>query len=599
MKRRLAVALVVLTTTSVFAQTVSKQLQDMKDAIAAQQQQIMQLQQQVQNRDQAIRQLQQQIANLPAPAAAPPAAPNCCDEVGALQHDVADMKVVDTNTINELQETQKRVAALESPLAIRYKGITITPGGFLAAETVWRQRAEGADINTNLNGIFYPGASQAHTDEFYGSGRQSRVSMLAQGKLDNMAMTGYVEADFLGSGTTSNNNESNSYVLRQRQVWGQAALSNGWSFTGGQMWSLVTETKVGEDNRTEATPLTIDPQYTVGFSWARQYAFRIVKNFNNKTWFGFSVENSQETLTAHGNTANSFLIGSQGNSGGLYNAAINGCSSTLSGTPVSSVTTTCTNLANYSFNPSPDFVGKLVFQPGFGHYEIFGVATQFRDRVFPNAGATPASAAGAHNSSTWTGGGGVNARWSVLQKHVDIGFHGLGGRGLGRYGTAGLSDVTVAPNGELVPIRSYQGLLTLEYHSPKWDWYGDGGIEYAGRAEFPNSKGVYNIGYGAINVSNLGCNTETLPSSGLTAGFNPGSLANCTADTKDIWEGTLGFWYKFYNGPKGRLQMGLQYSYVTKTAWAGEGAVNPIPKGPVNPTAIDNMFFTSFRYYLP
>ncbi|MGO9518925.1 MAG: hypothetical protein ACLPND_17975 [Candidatus Korobacteraceae bacterium] len=607
MKRRLALALVVLSTTSVFAQSVSKQLQDMKDAISAQQQQIMQLQQQVQNRDQAITALQGQVSQAQAAAQAAQAAADAAKrgeqsenpEIRALQHDVADMKVVDANTVNELQETQKRVAGLESPLAIHYKGITITPGGFLAAETVWRQRAEGADINTNLNGIFYPGASQAHLSEFYGSGRQSRVSMLAQGKLDHMTMTGYVEADFLGSGTTSNNNESNSYLLRQRQVWGQAALSNGWSFTGGQMWSLVTETKVGEDNRTEATPLTIDPQYTVGFSWARQYAFRAVKNFNNKMWFGFSVENSQETATAHGNTANSFLIGSQGNSGGLYNAAINGCSSSLSGNPVSSVTTTCTNLANYSFNPSPDFVGKLAFQPGFGHYEIFGVLTQFRDRVFPDAGLATPSAAGAYNSSTWTGGGGANARWSVWQKRVDIGLHGLGGRGLGRYGTAGLSDVTVAPNGQLVPLRSYQGLLTLEYHSPKWDWYGDGGVEYAGRAEFPNSKGVYNIGYGAINVSNLGCNTETLPSSGLTAGFNPGGLANCTADTKDIWEGTLGFWYKPYNGPKGRLQMGLQYSYVTKTAWAGEGAVRPIPKGPVNPTAIDNMIFTSFRYYLP
>ena len=98
------------------------------------------------------------------------------------------------NTANELQETQKRVAGLESPLAIHYKGITITPGGFLAAETVWRQRAEGADINTPLNGIPYPGASQAHMSEFYGSGRQSRISLLAQGKLDNMTMTGYVES---------------------------------------------------------------------------------------------------------------------------------------------------------------------------------------------------------------------------------------------------------------------------------------------------------------------------------------------------------------------------------------------------------------------
>jgi len=108
---------------------------------------------------------------------------------------------------------------LESPLAIHYKGITITPGGFLAAETVWRQHAEGADINTGLNSIPYSGSSQAHMAEFYGSGRQSRISMLAQGKLENMNLTGYVETDFLGVGTTSNNNESNSYVMRQRQAW--------------------------------------------------------------------------------------------------------------------------------------------------------------------------------------------------------------------------------------------------------------------------------------------------------------------------------------------------------------------------------------------
>ena len=68
MKRRLALALVVLSTTGVFAQSVSKQLQDMKDAISAQQQQIMQLQQQVQNRDQAIQALQKQVGDAQAAA---------------------------------------------------------------------------------------------------------------------------------------------------------------------------------------------------------------------------------------------------------------------------------------------------------------------------------------------------------------------------------------------------------------------------------------------------------------------------------------------------------------------------------------------------
>jgi hypothetical protein len=620
MKRRLAIALSVAMTTSVFAQTdsqtekpktshrgssapVSKQLEDMKDAISAQQQQIQQLQQQISTRDQAIQQLQQQVsqAEQAAQAAQQSAAAAgqnqngaLADQVNALQHQVSDLSTVSGNTVNELQETQKRVSGLESPLAIHYKGITITPGGFAAAETVWRQRATGSDINTALNSINYDGSSSARMSEFYGSGRQSRLSLLAQGKLENTTMTGYVESDFLGVGITSNNNESDSYVMRFRQFWAQAAMHNGWSFTGGQMWSLVTETKVGEDNRTEATPMTIDPQYTVGFSWARQYGFRVVKDISNKIWLGFSVENSEETITAHGQS-NNYLVGAPGTGGGLYNNGVTGCSTTLnaSGAPV----TTCSPAASYSYNPSPDFIGKLAFQPGFGHYEIFGVLTQFRDRIFPGATLSTPTAAGAYNNSTWTGGGGANARWSLFQKRIDIGLHGLAGQGLGRYGTAGLADATVRPNGSLAPLWSYQGLLTLEYHSAKWDWYGNGGIEDVGRNSVINSKGAP-VGYGALLFNNTGCGIETVPGTAFSTGFSPGSLSNCNGDTKDIVEGTAGFWYKPYNGPKGRLQFGLQYSYLTKQAWSGIGTKRPVPAG-ANPDAIDNMLFTSFRYYLP
>jgi hypothetical protein len=574
----------------------------MKDAISAQQQQIQQLQQQISTRDQAIQQLQSQVtqaqssaqqAQQAANAAANSQSTASADQIGALQHDVTDLKTVSGSTVNELQETQKRVAGLENPLSIHYKGITLTPGGFLAAETVWRQHAEGADINTSFNSIPFSGASGAHMSEFYGSGRQSRLSLLAQGKMDQTDLTGYVEGDFLGTAVTSNNNESNSYVFRQRQAWAQAALHNGWSFTGGQMWSLVTETRQGTDNRTEALPMTIDPQYTVGFSWARQYAFRVSKDLSNKVWLAFSVENSQETVTTHGNTAD-YLFGSQGLAGGLYNSSISSCSTaTVSGSPV----TTCTNNANYSYNPSPDFIGKLVFQPGFGHYEVFGVVSQFRDRVFPDAGLSTPSAAGAYNYSTWTGGYGANARWSFDQKHFDFGLHYLGGRGMGRYGTAGLADAAVSPSGTVAPILSNQGLVTLEYHSQKWDWYANVGSEADARTAFLNSKGKP-VGYGSPLASNAGCGVETLPSSGsgvLSAGFSPGALASCNGDTRNIIEGTIGFWYKPYNGPKGRLQFGPQYSYVDRNSWSGIGG----PYSGPAPNAVDSMFFTSFRYYLP
>src|SRR6202140_2113323 len=262
--------------------TISTQLSEMKQAIDAQQEQIKQLSDLVQSRDQKIQQLEQrldqgQTVATQAQAKADAAVAQDAEEqqsVMALKSDVTDLKMNATNSALTLQETQKRMGDLESPLAIHFKGITITPGGFLAAESVYRNRALGADINTPLNSVSMPGSGQNSVSEFFGSGRQSRISMLAEGKFNDTKLTGYVEADFLSAGVTSNNNESNSYSLRQRQVWGQAALSNGWSFTGGQMWSLVTETKKGGDNRSEALPMTIDPQYNVGFSWGRQYGFR-------------------------------------------------------------------------------------------------------------------------------------------------------------------------------------------------------------------------------------------------------------------------------------------------------------------------------------
>ena len=189
----------------------------------------------------------------------------------------------------------------DEPTSIHYKGVTITPGGFMAAETVWRQKALSADINTPFNSTPFNGASQAHVTEFNASGRQSRFSMLTEGKLDTVKIGGYYETDFLSAGTTSNDNQSNSYTLRMRQFWGQAAFTNGITVTGGQQWSLLTETTKGMDNRTEALPMVIDAQYNVGFSWARQFGFRVTKNFDNKFWLGASIEEAQSTVTVHGN----------------------------------------------------------------------------------------------------------------------------------------------------------------------------------------------------------------------------------------------------------------------------------------------------------
>ena len=581
-------------------------VQELKDAIAAQraalaaqQQQIQELRDELRHKDQAVQQAQTTATDAAGKAdAAQAAAGQQQQTVSSLQTDVTDLKTNMANTIVSVQETQKNLT--ESPTAIHFKGITITPGGFLAAEFVRRSRALASDINTPFNSVTMPGASQSSMSEFFGSGRQSRVSLLAEGKVGSTKMSGYYEADFLSAAVTSNNNQSNSYSLRQRQVWGQAAFDNGWSITGGQMWSLVTETKHGMDNRTEAVPMTIDPAYTVGFSWARQYGLRLVKNFDNKVWFGVAIENPQATVTTHGNTAN-FLVGSAGTNGGLYNGSITTCSTTFTnpiGVVGTTPITTCSPSASYSFNPSPDIVGKFAFEPGFGHYEIFGIYTRFRDRIFPceENFATPEcgnltapSAILASNQSVNGGGFGANARWSFANKRFDVGIHFLGGEGIGRYGSGGLPDASVYSSGALNTLRNYQGLYTVEWHGPKLDVYANAGAEYDARAFSFDPFLNANVGYGAPTFNNSGCGTETLPSNGT--GFLPGGLGKCTADTRVLMEGTVGFWYRVHQGPKGRIQWGPQYSYVSRQAWSGANGLQP--------HGIDQMIFTSFRYYLP
>ncbi|MGD0506961.1 MAG: hypothetical protein ABSA27_04145 [Terriglobales bacterium] len=604
--------------------TVSDQLGEMKQAIDAQQQQIKQLTDLIQSRDQKIQTLEQRLDQ--SQAAATQAQTNADTAVAqtaaqqqavmALKSDVTDLKTTATNSALTLQETQKSIKSeLENPVGIRYKGITITPGGFLAGESVYRNHATGGDA-TAFNSIFMPGSGANAVSEFFGSGRQSQITMLAEGKLSDVKLSGYYEADFLAAGTTSNNNQTNSYVLRQRQAWAAATLNNGWTFTGGQMWTLLNENRKGIDNLSTARPMTIDPNYNVGFSFARQYGFRVVKNFNNHLWLAASLENPQTTFTATNANAN-FALGSDGVGAGLYNPGITACSTTTvnnpttGGNPIS--TTTCTNASNYSFNAMPDIIVKAAAEPGFGHYEVFGVLSRFRDRVYPCAvgtqnptlcdtgagGAIVNSVVGANNYTANGGGVGGNARFSVMNKHVDFGIHALYGNGLGRYAASGLPDATVDPLGRLVPLRTYQGLATLEFHYPKLDVYFYGGEDYVGHHYEVDTLGTgKTVGYGAPSYADGGCYTETLPSASSPSGYNFGGVGSCSGQTQSVIEGTFGFWIKPYNGPKGRFQFGPQYSYVSRNAYAGTNT-STTPVTSVSPHGIDNIFYTSFRYYLP
>jgi hypothetical protein len=570
--------------------SVETQIQQLREDMESQ---INQLKQQLNDSNAQLQAAQQQAAAANAAAAQAQQAAqqqqqqtaDNASAVSNLQGAVSDLKTNSTSLASSIQETQTNIEKkVEHPDAIHFKGITLSPtGSFIEAATVWRSGATGGDINTAFTSIPLQNSNNAQISEFYGTGRQSRLALKAIGKIPSMTMTGYYEADWLGTGITSNNNQSNSYVMRQRQLWAQAKLNSGWQFTGGQMWSLATETTHGLDNGTEILPATIDSQYVAGFVWTRQYGFRVTKDFGNKIWIGASAENA-ETLNPGGSSLpTNLLIGSTGTGGGLYNST-----------------------ANYSFNLAPDMIAKIAFEPGFGHYEVFGIARFFRDRIYPNSTTTTTTVGGvttttktpnsigAYNDRTVGGGLGASGRGTLLNKKLTVGLKGLWGEGTGRYGSSTIADITLRPNAQIAPLHNFSALGTIEANpTTRLMVYVNYGGDYVGRRYFGK------VGYGSPLTNMSGCNTE--PGVGTTAenggdGFDPSTPSNCGNQNKDVQELATGYWYDFYHGPMGRLRQGAQYSYFQRNLWSGAGGTTN-PGGNANGT--DNVFETSFRYYLP
>lgn len=522
--------------------------------------------------------------------------------VTALQSTVTDMKGAQTSIVSSLSdETANIKKSISNPDAIHFKGVNLSfTGSFLAAETVWRQGATGGDINTPFTGVPLDHADAAQQSEFFGSGRQSRLALKATSKPEWGTLTGYYELDWLGAGVTSNNNQSNSYVMRQRQLWGDAKLNNGWDFSGGQGWSLATETTQGLSRGTEILPGTIDAQYVAGFVWGRQESFRVAKAIGDKFFIGVSAENAQTLNPAGSGLPLNIDLGSAGTGGGLYNLT-----------------------TNYSYNESPDFIAKIAVEPGWGHWELFGIERNFRDRVYPNevctnstvtapvSGTTPPSTvntgitvtsctgntAGAYNDSIPGAGVGGGFRVPLAAKKFTVGLKGLWGKGVGRYGSSTIADITLRPDGEIDPLKAFSALGTVEFNpSPRLNIYANYGGDYVYRDFFGKS------GYGSPLTSMAGCNTEPAPGgtnntfgSGGT-GYDPTNPGSCGNQNKDVQEFTAGYWYYVSKTSHGGLRYGLQYARFERDLWSGAG-------GTTNPgggaKGVDNMFWTSFRYYLP
>lgn len=462
--------------------------------------------------------------------------------------------------------------------------VTVKLGGFIDGSMIFRTRNEASDIGSSFAQIPFNQVPAAHEAEYRQSARNSRLSLLAETSWnEDTLLSAYVETDFKGVGVTTTGGQNNSYVPALRQAYltvdKTVNHTDGWRLEVGQAWSLVTGFKDGLVPRDENIPLTIDTQYVPGFNSRRDPQLRITKVFSPEFSVALSAESPEANFAgdvpgaAQGVDELVTSTPGTGNSGGTLNSGL--CVKGGGTAP----TVVATNCANYSVNVAPDMVLKAALDPGWGHYEVFGLGRVFQTRTGIFSGTPGESGISGNNNTTFGGGVGGNLILPVIPKFLDFQASVLGGYGIGMYGAAQFADFTVNQNGEPKPIPMIQTLTGVVAHpTPKLDLYVYGGYEQAYRDTFEDGSKIF--GYGSPLDSNAGCNIE-----GSAVFTTP--LA-CAGQNKDIWQLTGGLWDRVYQSKAGTVAVGLQYSYTERQLFEGIGG---------SPTAVDNMVFASVRYY--
>jgi hypothetical protein len=227
---------------------------------------------------------------------------------------------------------------------------------FIEAASIFRTRNETADIASDFNtGIPMPNNPNYHLSEFRESAHQSRLALQARASVNEFTkLGGTFETDFQSAGVSANSTESNSYGLRLRLVYATLDKQDwGTSFLGGQSWSFLTMFKEDMTPGQELIPLTIDAQYVPGFTWLRNPEARVVQHFGMVS-AGLALESPQAVIF---NGPNAPLVPTTDTNPGGRNLD---------------------SAANYSTDVGPDLVAKVSLDPGWGHFEAYGLGRAFR-----------------------------------------------------------------------------------------------------------------------------------------------------------------------------------------------------------------------------
>jgi hypothetical protein len=535
----------------------AEQLRALKEAVDRQQaaqellqQQLQQTQLQLQQTQDELKQTRQTAQQAESKAAAVDSASQA--EAQKVQSDLSDVHATLNTTVATAKEAESKATALEHPSSIAYKGIRLSPGGFLELSQYYRSHATLNDVATvfqstplEAQGISSSGYN-THLSEYGISARSSRLSLRADADAGSTKLAGYFEIDFDSAAPTSNNNQSTSYTPRIRQAWARAAFANGWTITGGQPWSLITLNRKGTavDNANLWIPNTIEAQYSIGYNWGRFGELRVAKTLNNNVSLAAALDNPQSLPFGQGTQEGVSTAGGGLDAGG----------------------------ASYSTNLAPDLIVKLAYDNArLGHYELKALGRVFRDRV-----ATTKTVPGYTNIGYGDGIGG-GAVIPLLPKKIDLIAQGLYGKGISRYQDSGSYDYVVrSTDSHLQDIKAFSvlaGFETHPTHKAEFDLlFGD---EYYYRSTYLASGKI--AGYGAQTTDNSSFYTEGV----ATAGGNNRNLLNGKAIA----------YYDLYKGSYGIFRYGLEADYIERSTWSGLNGLAPRGNNKVG--------FATIRWILP
>lgn len=460
-----------------------------------------------------------------------------------------------------------------SPLSIGIGNTTFTPFGFVDATFFWRSTNVGSGIGTNFAGIPLNNAATGNLSETNFSAQNSRIGLRVDSNFLGWKILGYLETDFLF------NNDSNTYQVTSNSAGMRLrnyfvdANSGMFEVLGGQDWSMLTP------NRKGISPIpgdifytqNMDTNYQIGLVWTRAPQFRFIAHPNENVAFGVALENPQQ-----------YIGGGNGSGAVTLPVALSSIQSQFQYGPGLNVANEITNVPNLM----PDIQAKVAFDGGpeghAAHVEVAGFVRGFKSYVLPSL-ATGQVIAGGH--STFGGGVEVNSNLELFKgfRLIENAFFSDGG---GRYLFGSAPDFVVRSNGSLSLVRAASTVDGFEYQAK------------------PNTQlavyygGIYvgqNTAYDPKAVSTKAATSST-PATPLLVGWGypqiPGFAGPSATQNRTIQEITFDWTQTLWkNKNYGSLSLINQYSYVFRNPWY-------VPNGAPR-EAHSNMIWIDLRYTLP